>query len=99
MSSRTHAKLVLQLPAKVAAELVRRAEAENCPSTSEFVAKMFLEKLEKEEASRLSALLIEGLNSGPAVPADKEFWSKMKKRVRARVAASTAARQKALKAK
>lgn len=85
MSSRDRAKVVLDLPVALYEQIAIRAKASNCKSVSDFVARMYVEKVENEEQKRLEQLLREGLK-GPAIPVNDELWQKLRRNVRKKVA-------------
>lgn len=53
-------------------------------STSDYVRELIRERQRRSAEEHLRGLIAEGLASGPAVPADKAWFDKMRKRARAR---------------
>jgi antitoxin ParD1/3/4 len=53
---------------------------------SEYVRELIRNDQKRYAKQRLEALLLEGLNSGDAVPATPAFWDELKREVRAKVA-------------
>jgi antitoxin ParD1/3/4 len=55
-------------------------------STSDYVRDLIRQRQRRKAEETLRALLLEGLNSGPATPLEPDFFDKMRQRARARVA-------------
>lgn len=55
-------------------------------STSDYVRDLIRQRQRQKAEETLRALLLEGLNSGPATPMEPDFFDKMRARARARVA-------------
>jgi antitoxin ParD1/3/4 len=54
---------------------------------SEYVRELIREDQKRRAKEKLDALLMEGLNSGPPLAADAQFWEELRKEARARLAA------------
>ena len=65
-------------------ELVARGDYS---SASEYVRTLIREDRKRRETEHLEALLLEGLNSGPATEMTPEDWEAIRQEVRRRVAA------------
>ncbi len=55
-------------------------------STSDYVRDLIRQRQRRKAEDTLRALLLEGLNSGPATPMEPDFFDKMRERAQARVA-------------
>ncbi len=55
-------------------------------STSDYVRDLIRQRQRRKAEETLRALLLEGLNSGPATPMEPDFFDKMRERAHARVA-------------
>jgi antitoxin ParD1/3/4 len=55
-------------------------------STSDYVRDLIRQRQRRKAEEALRALLLEGLNSGPATPMEPDFFDKMRERAHARVA-------------
>lgn len=55
-------------------------------STSDYVRDLIRQRQRRKAEDTLRALLLEGLNSGPATPMEPDFFDKMRERAHARVA-------------
>jgi antitoxin ParD1/3/4 len=64
-------------------ELVARGDYS---SASEYVRALIREDRKRREKERLEALLLEGLNSGPATEMTTEDWEQIRAEVRQRIA-------------
>jgi len=53
---------------------------------SEYVRELIREDQKRRAKERLEALLIEGLNSGDAIPANAKFWTELKREAVAKLA-------------
>ncbi len=53
-------------------------------TTSEFIRELIREARKQAARQRLEALLLEGLNSGPATPMTSEDWDNLKRDARER---------------
>jgi antitoxin ParD1/3/4 len=71
-------------------EFVQELVAQGAYSTpSEYVAALIHEDRKRREKEKLEALLLEGLNSGPATEMTLEDWEQIRAEVRRRIAASS----------
>jgi antitoxin ParD1/3/4 len=66
---------------------VERQTGSGYSTPSEYVRELIREDQKRRAKERLDALLVEGLNSGAALPADAEFWSELKREAMARIKA------------
>jgi len=48
-------------------------------TSGEFLERLVAQAMEREEQQRLEAQLLEGLNSGPGITADDEYWERKQK--------------------
>jgi antitoxin ParD1/3/4 len=55
-------------------------------STSDYVRDLIRQRQRRKAEDALRALLLEGLNSGPATPMEPDFFDRMRERAHARVA-------------
>ena len=58
-------------------------ESKGYASVSEYMRSLVREQQRQEAQDRLDALLLEGLDSGPAIPVTPEYWSNLKARLHA----------------
>ncbi len=64
------------------------AQTKNGYSTpSEYVRELIRADQRKRAQEKLDSMLLEGLRSGEALPADATFWSELKRDARAKLAA------------
>jgi antitoxin ParD1/3/4 len=54
---------------------------------SEYIRELIREDQKRHARERLDALLLEGLDSGRAAPADAEFWTELKREARVKLEA------------
>lgn len=70
----------ISLPEDLKALALDQASKRGFGSAGEYVMSLVREALERQEASeRLDALLLEGLDSGPAIPLDKQAFERIRK--------------------
>lgn len=86
MSSRS--SLTVRVSEKVRAAIEQWTEQGNYGSAGAFVEEAVREKIERAKERRLAQLLAEGLDSGPAIPADTDLWEGLKRDARARAGKS-----------
>lgn len=70
-------------------ELKRFAEEQTkhgYSTPSEYIRELIREDQKRKAKERLQTLLLEGLNSGEAVPVDEKFWADLKEEALARLA-------------
>lgn len=60
-------------------EYVESQSAAGYSTPSEYVRELIREDRKRRAKERLEALLLEGLESGEAVPATAEFWDELKR--------------------
>ena len=76
--------LTISLPEKLKEFIDQRVESEGFGTVSEYLRSLVREDQKRTAKERLEALLLEGIESGPATEMTKEDWDSIRKRVRAR---------------
>jgi antitoxin ParD1/3/4 len=75
----------ISLPESLHAFVEAQVESGAYESTSAYFERLVREAQEREDAeSRLEALLLEGVNSGPGIVVTGDYWDKKKDALRAR---------------
>lgn len=68
-------QLQISLSDEAARIVEREVKARGLPGPSEFIQSLVLQQPETIRAE-IDALILEGLNSGPAFPVDDEWWER-----------------------
>ena len=76
----------ISLPESMRAYVESQVEAGSYSSASEYVRALIREDRKRREKERLEALLLEGLNSGPAAEMTPADWEQIRAEVRQRIA-------------
>jgi len=76
------ATMNISLPDSLKAFAQDQTETNNYSNPSDYVRSLIREDKEKKEAQlRIESLLLEGLNSGEAIPVSQEYWKDKKARL------------------
>jgi len=68
-------------------EYVEEQTRSGYSTPSEYVRELIREDRKRRAKERLDALLLEGLNSGDAIPVNAKFWTELKREAMARLEA------------
>ncbi len=71
--------IAIQLPDDVSEFAEQYARQRGFSSVSEFISSLVVEVSERQQ--RLESQLLEGVNSGPAIPMSADDWSQLRARV------------------
>lgn len=73
------ATMNISLPAALRAQLEKKLTRHAYSSASEYVRELVRRDLQREAIEKVDALLIEGLNSGPATPMTEGDWQDLRR--------------------
>ncbi len=73
------ATMNISLPAALRAQLEKKLVRHAYSSASEYVRELVRRDLQREAIEKVDALLLEGLNSGPATPMTKSDWQDLRR--------------------
>lgn len=68
----------ISLPESLRSFVEEQVETEGYGTASEYIRELLREAKRKKEDKRIEALLIEGLDSGPAIEVTPEWWEQFK---------------------
>lgn len=80
-------QLQISLSDKAAEIVAREVQARGLAGPSEYIQELVLQEHEAIRAE-IDALILEGLNSGPAFPIDDEWWERKRKELNAALISS-----------
>jgi antitoxin ParD1/3/4 len=89
------ATMNISLPATLRQRLEDKLDRHGYGSASEYVRDLIRRDLTREAIEKVDDLLLEGINSGPAVPVTKSWWKERHGHVRKAAAARTQRRRRA----
>ncbi len=72
------ATMNVSLPAGLRGALEKKLERQSYGTISEYVRELIRKDLQREAIAQVDELLLEGLNSGPAVPMADEGWQELR---------------------
>ena len=82
-------QLQISLSDEAARIVEREVKARGLPGPSEFIQSLVLQK-HGTIRTEIDALILEGLDSGPAFPVDEEWWRRKRAELQARLEAEMA---------
>ncbi len=68
----------VSLPASLRGALEKKLERQSYGTASEYVRELIRKDLQQEAIAQVDALLLEGLNSGPATPMTDQDWQELR---------------------